>query len=457
MLRPVGATNSLMLAATASLPPGWQVGCVPFVLLLLAISLLPLIRFTRHWWESNWSKLVVSLMAGGATMLWLAMADTTAAAGAAMLHSLHEYLPFIVLLTSLYAISGGIALRCQFQPTPRVNAAIMLIGAALASVIGTTGAAMLLIRPLLQVNAKRTRVAHTVVFFTFLVANIGGLLLPVGDPPLFLGYLRGVPFFWTLAMWPQWALAAGGVLTIYLLVDSFLWRCEPEAARRGEGASQRRLHLQGSVNFLWLAGVLASVVVLVPGSKMGGVLVPEWAREVAMAGFTIASLCTTPAGVRQQHHFSWGPMLEVAALFAGIFLAMQVPLLALRLHGAELGISSPAHFFWVSGALSSVLDNAPTYLTFLETAQAVTREDATSGAVTALTGGGVVRTDLLTAISLGSVFMGAMTYIGNGPNFMVKAVAEHAGVRMPTFGGYLLWSMAVLLPVFGLITVIFLR
>lgn len=456
MLRGVGTTSSLTLAATATLPPGWQLGCVPFVLLLLAISLLPLMGFTRHWWESNWSKLLVSLVAGGATMLWLATADTPAAAGAAALHSFHEFVPFIVLLASLYAISGGIAVRCNFQPTPEVNAGFMLVGAILASVIGTTGAAMLLIRPLLQVNAKRTMVAHTVVFFTFVVANIGGLLLPVGDPPLFLGYLRGVPFFWTLSMWPQWALTVGGVLFIYLLVDHTLWACEPKPVRPAEPSGDRAFQLAGWINFVWLGGVLASVVVLVPGRDLGGQVVPEWTREVVMVGFTVVSLLTTPSGVRQQHHFSWGPILEVAALFAGIFLAMQVPLMALSIHGAQLGITSPAQFFWASGTLSSVLDNAPTYLTFLETAQAVTRDGPPGGAVTALAGGGTVRTDLLMAISMGSVFMGAMTYIGNGPNFMVRAVAEHAGVRMPSFGGYLLWSMAVLLPVFAFITIRFL-
>ncbi|MBM4008635.1 MAG: sodium:proton antiporter [Planctomycetes bacterium] len=441
-----------------SVHPLWPLGSLPFVLLLLAIAVLPLIPRAAHWWHANSNKLIVAAACGVATLLFIAGTDSVGAAWHALEHTLlAEYVPFIILLGSLYVVAGGIVIRGDLAATPATNTSILLVGTLLASIMGTTGASVLLIRLLLATNQQRTRVVHTVVFFIFLVSNIGGLLLPIGDPPLFLGYLRGVPFFWTLHMWKPFLFVSGSVLAIYWVVDSWMFRREPAAARAAESVTRRRVHLSGSMNLLWLVGILAAVIVLIPGRALLGTswTVPNFAREAVMVACAVLSLVTTRAELRRVNSFTWGPILEVAVLFIGIFVAMQVPLGVLQQRGGELGLSSPNGYFWASGILSSFLDNAPTYLVFLTTA--ITQPVPSGSVSIVLVDGSVVAEPLLAAVSLGAVFMGANTYIGNGPNFMVKAIAEERGVRMPTFFGYMAWAAAILIPVFIATSLLFLR
>jgi Na+/H+ antiporter NhaD/arsenite permease-like protein len=402
---------------------------LPFVLLLLAIAVLPL-RAPRFW-ESNLRKLGVA----GILALPIFALYARHAPGE-LLHAGRDYASFLILLFSLFVISGGVLLEGDLRATPLVNSGFLLAGALLASLIGTTGASMLLIRPLLQTNSERRRVSHTVVFFIFLVANVGGCLTPLGDPPLFLGYLQGVPFTWTLRLAPLWALTSGLLLGLYLLLDRRAYAREAPADLARDAASVRPLSISGLPNLALIAGVVASVAFL-PG---------PW-RELAMLALAAASLRLTPARVRRANRFSFHPILEVAALFAGIFVTMLPALDLLHLHGARLGIREPWQFFWATGLLSSFLDNAPTYLTFLALGQGLRLAPEVAG----------VSHAVLLAISSGAVFMGANTYIGNGPNFMVRAIAEERGVAMPSFAGYMLWSGAVLLPVFVLVNLLFFR
>jgi Na+/H+ antiporter NhaD/arsenite permease-like protein len=354
----------------------------------------------------------------------------------ALLHVGQEYVSFIVLLGSLFVISGGILLVGDLQATPRVNAAFLGLGALLASLIGTTGASMLLIRPLLSTNSERRHVVHTVVFFIFLVSNIGGSLTPLGDPPLFLGFLKGVPFTWTLRLFPQWLATTCLLLLVYFVWDMRVQRREPMAARLLDRVSVRPLRLAGWRNVALLGGVVAAVALLAA----------PW-REIAMVALALLSLAWTQPGLRRANKFTYEPILEVAVLFAGIFATMLPALDLLRAHGASLHVREPWQFFWATGALSSFLDNAPTYLTFLALAQSLHLTPEVVG----------VTHDVLAGISLGAVFMGANTYIGNGPNFMVRAIAVERGVPMPSFGGYMLYSGSVLLPVFALVTLVFFR
>ncbi len=444
----------------AQVQPLWPLGALPFVALLLCIAVLPLIAATGSWWHHNRNKALVAIVCGALTLLFVWQTESGSAAGHLVVHALlDEYIPFMVLLGSLYVVAGGIALRGNLAATPRTNTCILATGALLASLLGTTGASMLLIRLLLDTNRTRKSVAHTVVFFIFLVANVGGALLPIGDPPLFLGYLRGIPFFWTLQLWQPWGFTVGVLLAVYFALDTWMLRSESEplTAVLAEVKPKQRasLEMTGRVNFLWLGGILASVILLVPGAPLPAseVVVPHFAREGAMVLFTLLSLATTSAATRKSNSFSWAPILEVAALFIGIFLSMQVPLAVLSQRGSDLGISTPTQFFWITGALSSVLDNAPTYLVFLTTATALPIDGTT--AVVTLNNGFSLSCDVLVAISLGAVFMGANTYIGNGPNFMVKAIAEERGVRMPSFFGYMGWALVVLIPVFVLVDLIF--
>jgi Na+/H+ antiporter NhaD/arsenite permease-like protein len=439
-------------AARHDVPPLWGVGVLPFAALLGAIAVLPLVPATRHWWESNLHRLYVALGASAATLLYY----LTAKGWSSVLPVLNdavpaEYIPFIVLLFSLYVISGGINLKGNLAAHPLTNTGILAFGALIASFIGTTGASMLLIRPLLQTNSERKHVVHTVVFFIFLVSNIGGTLLPIGDPPLFLGYLRGVSFFWTLGLWPAWAFCCGILLVLYFALDSHFYRKEDPAEILADETVREPLRLQGWINVLWLAGVVTCVATVSHEQEfLGTGWTPfPFMRELVMLILVGVSLATTPAGVRKANDFNYAAILEVAALFIGIFIAMQVPIEVLNIRGPSLGLSAPWHFYWATGSLSSVLDNAPTYVVFFETAKSLTPE------VLATT---VIREDLLVGISLGAVFMGAMTYIGNGPNFMVKAIAEQSGIAMPSFFGYVVrYSIPVLIPVFILVTLVFLH
>jgi Na+/H+ antiporter NhaD/arsenite permease-like protein len=406
--------------------PAW---IAPFATMLLAIALLPLLA--PAFWESNGRKLAVGAALGLPVLVLYARHHP-----AALLHTTEDYVSFMALLGSLFVISGGGLVTGDIEARPAVNTALLAVGAVLASLIGTTGASVLLIRPLLATNQERRHVAHTVVFFIFVVANIGGCLTPLGDPPLFLGYLLGVPFAWTLRLAPHWLLANGIVLTIYYVWDRRAYAREDAAAIALDRTAVRPIQVSGKRNLVFLLAVVASVAWL---------HAPY--RELAMLALSLLSLATTSRAVREANRFTFHAIAEVAALFAGIFLTMLPALDILHAHGRALGLRQPWQFFWGTGLLSSFLDNAPTYLTFLAIAQSLGLPAEVAG----------VTHEVLAAISTGAVFMGANTYIGNGPNFMVRAIAEERGVKMPSFGGYMLYSGAVLLPVFVLVTLVFFR
>ncbi|HSF05813.1 MAG TPA: sodium:proton antiporter [Methylomirabilota bacterium] len=408
-------------------PPLYTV--VPFVLMLLAIAVLPL--STPHWWEKNRNKLLIASVLG----LPILVLYLTRQPGA-LVRMGEEYLSFIILLAGLYVISGGVLLRGDLVATPLTNTGFLAVGSVLASFVGTTGASMLMIRPLLQTNRERARVKHTVIFFIFTVSNIGGMLTPLGDPPLFLGYLQGVPFTWTFRLWPHWLLMLGVLLLVYFVWDSTQYVRETLPAIRRDRAQREPLRIRGTINALWLAGVVLAVAFL-----------REPVREIAILALAGISLWQTPRGIRRANGFTSYPITEVAVLFFGIFLTMIPALELLRLRGAELGVRAPWQFFWATGSLSSFLDNAPTYLAFLALGQGLGVADEVVG----------VSHTILTAVSVGAVAMGANTYIGNAPNFMVKAIAEEAKVKMPSFFGYMLYSSLVLLPLFAAVTLIFFR
>jgi Na+/H+ antiporter NhaD/arsenite permease-like protein len=368
-----------------------------------------------------------------------------------------EYIPFIVLLFCLYVISGGISLTGDLTATPATNTAFLAMGALIASFIGTTGASMLLIRPLLQTNAQRKHVVHTVVFFIFLVSNIGGCLLPIGDPPLFLGFLFGVPFLWTLGLWGPWLMCCCLLLVVYFIWDTIAHRHEEVADIQRDELQRQPLRMKGLVNIALLGGIVACVALVDPHRAMPFTDYHPFPfmRELLMLGLVGLSLKVTPRGVREHNNFNYTAILEVAALFIGIFVAMQVPVEYLNARGAELGVNEPWKFFWATGTLSSFLDNAPTYVVFFETAKAMPAQ--AGAAMLTLGTGGEIDEAFLFAISLGAVFMGAMTYIGNGPNFMVKSIAEQSGVRMPSFFGFMIkYSIPILLPAFLIVTLLFL-
>ncbi len=420
-------------------PPTWMV--VFFVVMLLSIAIIPLTKL-EHWWHSNLNKLLLGLALSLYPVVWLTMIEPNF--GELGL-KLHEYASFITLLGALFYISGGIYLAGDLKCTPQSNTAFLAFGTVIASLIGTTGASMLLIRPVLRANRERRFVVHTVVFFIFLVSNVGGSLLPLGDPPLFLGYLQGVPFLWTTGLWKEMSVVAGTLLVLYFVFDRHFYGRESAEARRSDLAHATPLKIEGAINVVWLLGIVACAAFI---RDEHGIFV----REAAMVGCMLGSRFTSPAETRVKNSFSWFPILEVAALFIGIFLTMIPALLILQSSGDQLGVDSPAKFFWASGVLSSFLDNAPTYLVFFETAGGMTERGLLSGA---LVPGTNVPEVILVAISCGSVFMGANSYIGNGPNFMVKAIAEESKVVMPSFFGYMKWSVAILIPSFVLVTLIF--
>ncbi|QDT99849.1 sodium:proton antiporter [Gimesia aquarii] len=449
--------------ATAEPPAFYSV--IPFAALLLCIAFLPLIHKTEEWWEHNKNRLLVAVSLGLVTLLYYTflyghgvvdhgtheLSEPGIPAAIVVLKNalLVEYVPFIALLFSLYVISGGIAFNGHLVGRPALNTGIIAIGGAIASFIGTTGAAMLLIRPLLKANEKRDYVAHTVIFFIFVVCNTGGCLLPIGDPPLFLGFLRGVPFTWTLSLWPMWLAMNLALLVIYFLFDTVRYKKENKEKVEAVPETVEPFSLRGSINFLWLLLVIFCVALFDPSKPVPGTEwhAPHFFREVCMFVLAGVSLVTTSKSIREQNSFNYDAILEVAALFVGIFICMQAPVQILNVNGASLGIDSPWKFYWATGILSSFLDNAPTYVVFFETAKAA----GTNGAAVA----GVNEVSLV-AISLGAVFMGAMTYIGNGPNFMVKAIAEKNNIRMPSFFGFMAYSCAVLLPLSVVLTFVFL-
>ncbi len=452
--------TALLASATEGATPSAAV--LPFTLYLLVIAVVPL--FLGHFWEKNRNKFLVAMAASLPAAIYLLSAHR----GHLLFDSLKEYVAFIVLLASLFIISGGIYLKGSLAGTPVVNTAFLGLGAILASFIGTTGASMLLIRPMLRANEKRLRKVHMVIFFIFIVSNGGGMLTPLGDPPLFLGFLRGVPFLWTFQLWAPWALVNGLLLLIFNFVDQAVLNKE-ERERPGSQLEEVQqvkepLRILGGINVLWLLGVIGiNSIAGYYGKKLGW---SDDAQKAVLAGgmavVAALSMLTTSKEIRQSNKFTWGPIIEVAVIFIGIFVTM-VPATMLLEEKGQSGAIKMTHaweFFWGSGALSSFLDNAPTYVTFASLA---------CGVVGGLHGRTIDPTNLgqllahpegilfLKAVSCGSVFMGANTYIGNGPNFMVKAIAEENQVKMPSFFGYMAWSVAILIPLFILVTVLFFR
>jgi Na+/H+ antiporter NhaD/arsenite permease-like protein len=436
-------------------PPVWTV--LPFAGILLSIALFPLLA--PHFWEHQFPKVSAFWLAVALLCMFVSVPEGSLfidAYGAELFKTYAEYVSFIILLGSLFVISGGIYISGNLPGRPMVNTVMLGIGTLLASLIGTTGAAMLLIRPLIRSNEKRRSQVHLVIFFIFLVCNVGGSLTPVGDPPLFLGFLKGVPFEWTvLQLMPEWAFTSAILLGLFFAIDTFLIGREGGSA----GTGKVSIRIEGGMNILLLAGVVGAVILSGilqfehPGivTGLGTISWNDMFRDGGQILLALLSIRITAKIVRQNNNFHYGPIKEVAYLFVGIFTTMMPALMLLNARGAELGITSPVAYYWASGALSSFLDNAPTYLTFLATAMGsfsfdhaiqMTQDPAAA--------------QILKGISLGSVFMGANTYIGNGPNFMVKAIAEGAGVKMPSFFGYMLWSGLILLPLFFLVGVIFL-
>ena len=432
---------------------------LPFVLMLLAIAIMPLAA--GHWWEKNSHKAIVAALLSVPVIIYM-LARGGHDGLHELFHKVEEYVSFLALLGALFVISGGIHVQGSLAGTPLVNTGMLAFGAFLANLVGTTGASMLLVRPLLTANQSRRNKGHVFVFFIFVVSNCGGLLTPLGDPPLFLGFLNGVPFEWTLRLWPQWAVVNGLLLVIFNIWDQIVLDRE-EKSRPGsqleEVMEHQPLRVLGLHNLLFLLGIVVTVYGAGRGLGNGGQPWPFGVQEGCMIALALAAYFSTKPDIRQRNRFGMGPIVEVAVLFAGIFVTMTPALLILNVRGSEMGVEAPWHFFWASGALSSFLDNAPTYLTFAATAcgmegvplagrylEALLAQPAAHGAA-----------EILAAISCGSVFMGANTYIGNGPNFMVKAIAEENGVSMPGFFGYMAYSGAVLIPLFILVTFLFFR
>jgi len=402
---------------------------VPFVGLLLVIALAPL--GVPRWWHHNRNKALVAFLISVPVLFYL---GRTEIGRQLLLEKAHEYVGFIVVIGALFMITGGIHIEGSLAGTPLVNTAMLAIGAVLSNLLGTTGASVLLIRPLLRANQRRKRVAHIVIFFIFIVANCGGLLTPIGDPPLLLGFLKGVPFTWTLRLWPQWLALNGILLVLFNIWDR--WANHDEV----KVPSHEPLRVRGAIELAALAGVMATIIT---GGSLLVILI-----------FAVLAYFLGSEERRTLNVFTFVPLVEVAVLFAAIFVTMTPVLEILNARAADFGLASPRQFFWASGTLSSVLDNAPTYLAFAASAaglQGIPPHGPYIGALALDPHAG----KLLAAISTGSVFMGANTYIGNAPNFMVKAIAEGSGVRMPSFFGYMAYSVGLLVPLFVLVSVVF--
>lgn len=399
---------------------------LPFALLVFAIAVVPMLA--GHWWESHRAKALLTTLLSAPVALFLLMK-----APHALSHSLHEYVSFVLFLGALYVVAGGVEIAGDVVGTPRANLTMLAIGAVLANLVGTTGASMLLVRVMLRSNRQRRHKKHIPIFFVMLVSNCAGLLTPLGDPPLFLGYLQGVPFLWTLRLAPVWLAVTAYLLAAFYIFDVRAFARESRRDRARDEKEREPIRIKGAVNIALLIGVVASS------------LAPSPYRECAMLLLACISLWFTPKEPRRANVFSMGPMLEVAILFLGLFITMVPALAILSAHGSSLGLHSPWQFFVTTGALSSMLDNAPTYLSFVSTAQSLGLPDEVLG----------MPHIFLVAISLGSVLMGANTYIGNGPNFMVKSIAEESGYSMPSFFGYAWRAVAILTPVYIAIAIYF--
>lgn len=442
----------------STLSPLWG---VPFAGLLLSIALMPLVA--PAFWHHHYGK-VSAAWALAFVLPFAAMSGLSTVAHELVHVLLGEYVPFIIMLAALFVVAGGIYIRGNLRGSPALNTGILAVGAVLASLMGTTGASMLLIRPLIRANDNRAHKAHVVVFFIFIVSNVGGSLTPLGDPPLFLGFLKGVDFFWTAQhIFPETLFTLAVLLVLFWLVDSYLYRREgvlpvdptPDTQRIGFDGKFNFVLLIAVVGLVLLSGVWKSPVQFdVLGTPVG---LPGLVRDLGLVAIIFVSLWVTPGRVHADNQFGWAPMAEVAKLFAGIFMTI-VPVIAMLKAGTDGpfgaivravtrpdGQPDPAMYFWATGALSSFLDNAPTYLVFFNSAGGDPAVLMTTHAAT------------LAAISAGAVFMGANTYIGNAPNLMVKAIAEDRGVRMPSFFGYMLWSGSILVPLFIIQTILFFR
>ncbi|MDR1962632.1 MAG: sodium:proton antiporter [Planctomycetaceae bacterium] len=475
---------------------------VPFAVLLLCIAFLPLNPSAARFWEKNTNKFLVAAVLALLTLLYYFFAcdfpvelhwpghslvepsqGGFEVAKAVFVNAiLNEFIPFIILLFSLFTITGGIRIEGDLKASPFVNSVILFIGTLLASLVGTTGAAMLLIRLLLETNQQRRYKVHTIIIFIFCVCNCGGCLTPLGDPPLFLGYLRGVAFSWTLfALWPAWMFVNLILIGFYFLWDT-VWYYPKESKEDKEADQNQQTALKISGYFLnipLLAGVVAAVMFLDPGKAIPGTDWHPWCylREAVQLGLAAISLFFGSREIRHKNFFNFLAIGEVAALFFGIFICMQAPLQILNYEGKNIvaraeqqtGIEKTKLFFWATGSLSSVLDNAPTYVVFFETAKSLSpnseeelqndpewKKKYDNGQLVPVGKNGFIDYHLLVAVALGAVFMGSMTYIGNGPNFMVKAIAEQSGVKMPGFLGYMVYSFLILLPLLVVMTLFFL-
>ncbi len=418
---------------------------LPFVLMLGAIAVLPLTF--NHFWEKNKNKLLISIALGVPVLIYLLVNGHTHE----IIHTMFfDYVPFIILLGALFTITGGILLTGDIEARPTINTIFLGIGGVLASFMGTTGAAMLLIRPVIQTNKERTFKVHTILFFIAIVANCGGLLTPLGDPPLFMMYLRGAPFEWFFTLDVEWLFTNSLLLIIYFFVDSYYYKKEPAEAIRRDKTDIKSIKIQGKRNFIFLIGVVLSVEFLnefyLPFLKTN-----DWykfIREAVILSMALLSLKFTPNLLRKQNNFTWHPIEEVAYLFLGIFVTMIPALMYLQSHAKTLGVETPTQFYYYTGLLSAFLDNTPTAVTFhsLAVGLGVKTGEIVAG----------IPEHILTAISVASVMFGSLTYIGNGPNFMVKAVAEENNIKMPDFFSYMFkFSLIILLPIFILVQLLF--
>lgn len=444
--------------------PIWTV--IPFLGMLLSIAIFPLVK--PHFWEKHMLKIAL-----GWALLFLVYyigADGFENMSHKLLHTIIlDYIPFIVLLFGLYMVSGGIVIKGPMAGAPKGNLIMILIGTVLASWIGTTGASVLMIRPVLRANSWREKNAHVVIFFIFLVSNVGGCLTPIGDPPLFLGFLRNVPFFWpTTNLFPVLLLNSVILFVVFYFLDRHYYKQEHVIGNRPVDNSHIKMQIKGFHNFIFIAMIVFAVIIsgVVTGFEffkdqatgelkgleiMEGLVFPfnSMLQIIIILIAVLLTKLTTKKEIHKENEFEMGPIKEVASLFIGIFITMIPALELLGKHGSELGLSKPWHFFWSSGIFSSFLDNAPTYLVFLTTAGSL---GANSGIETTV---GTIAPGLLLAISVGAVFMGANTYIGNAPNFMVKSIAESNKVKMPSFFGYMAWSGIILVPLYIIDTFVF--
>lgn len=454
--------------------PGWMV--IPFALLLGAIAATPFMPHKLlHWWEDNTNRLKVAVALAIPVVIYMYLYFDAPTATATIWHSLKEYISFVVLLFTLYTISGGIHLQGNLVGSPVVNLIFLTIGTLLASIVGTTGASMLLIRPLLSTNRERKHTTHIYVFFIFLVSNIGGSLTPLGDPPLFLGFLRGVPFFWTLKLFPAFALASVILLALFFVIDTIMYAKEDEAAKKLDEADYVPLRILGGFHALFLIGAIALIILTPKVEHMlhgphGGYEL-WWLRDAGMMALALISLGAGEREIRyKKNGFNFHAMGEVAALFLGIFICMIPALSILKINGkaGNIPVKEPAHFMWATGICSGFLDNAPTYLVYVSVAQGVLdqqEEEAETKLSQPLQINGELHPfskehlhlpeQFLLAISIGAVFFGALTYIGNAPNFMVNAICVGNGVKMPTFFGYLKWSVPILGTVYVITHLVF--